>query len=124
MIRRRFLKGLIAALGADSGTTVLLSRERASVREQNMPVSRLSTTVETGVHLEQPDYEALLAQHDIVYLSPADRAVEGLPVGDGDTTALVWMPPQGLTVTVNKSNLWDDMPSDYPNDWFWNPAWE
>lgn len=91
---------------------------------EETPASIQSGRESEGVQRSRPHFEALLAQHDVAYLSPATRAVEGLPIGDGDTTALIWMPPEGITLTINKSNLWDDQPSDYPANWIWGPAWE
>ena len=65
-----------------------------------------------------------VAQHDIVYLNPAANGEEGLPIGNGDLAAMLWMPPGGLELAINKSNLWDDQPQGYPADWHWNAAWD
>ena len=113
MERRSFVKRLAEALACLPRAAKGFSRSAPTAGEGA-----------TNGGVASPDYEALLAQHDVVYLSPATRPVEGLPVGDGDTTALVWTPPEGVTMTINKSNLWDDQPADYPPDWIWSPAWE
>ncbi len=122
MERRNFVKRIAAALACIPRASDAFSRSVLSTDGGKMPPH--SPAAKNRVQAPEPDYEALLAQHNVVYLSPATRPVEGLPVGDGDTTALVWMPPCGLTMTVNKSNLWDDQPSNYPPDWSWSPAWE
>jgi len=64
----------------------------------------------------------LLAQHDVVYLTPTADAAEGLPIGNGDLVAMVWTPAHGLEMAINKSNLWDDRltPPDLPAAWSWD----
>lgn len=113
MERRGFVKRLAAALACLPGAARVFS---------GSTLAAVDDAAKGGAR--SPDFEALLGQHDVVYLSPATRPVEGLPVGDGDTTALVWTPPEGVTMTINKSNLWDDQPADYPPGWIWSPAWE
>ncbi|MCI0721754.1 MAG: hypothetical protein L0338_22705 [Acidobacteria bacterium] len=68
------------------------------------------------------NYAALLGQHDIVYLSPVEQGPEGLPIGNGDLVGMVWMPPQGLELVLNKSDLWDDRLSEPPlaENWAWD----
>ena len=70
----------------------------------------------------EPDYAALLAQHDTVYLTPTAEKSESLPIGNGDLVGMVTMPPHGLDLVINKANLWDDRPNDppLPANWSWD----
>lgn len=72
--------------------------------------------------IAEPDYAALLAQHDIVYLTPTHYGPEGLPIGNGDLMGHVWIPPEGLELGLNKSNLWDDRltPPPLAENWAWD----
>jgi len=72
--------------------------------------------------LQQPDYAALLAQSDLIYLAPTDEKSESLPIGNGDLVGMVTMAPRGLDLILNKSNLWDDRPGDPPlaPNWAWD----
>jgi len=63
------------------------------------------------------DYEAYLAKHDVIYLSPPDEPWEGLPTGNGDMGALMWAPRDSFQVIVNKCDTFDDMPGDSFNVW-------
>src|SRR5438309_4569633 len=76
----------------------------------------------TRVEESEPDYASLLGQHDIVYLNPVAEGPEGLPIGNGDLVGMVWMPPQGIELVLNKSNLWDDRPSQpsLAENWAWD----
>ena len=123
MERRDFMKRMAAALSSAPSAANALSRSFLSAAGQTKGNSPRSPAGTSNVPASNPDYEAFLAQHDLGYLSPATRAVEGLPVGNGDTTAMVWMPPDGVTLTVNKSNLWDDL-NTLPANWIWSPALE
>jgi hypothetical protein len=59
-------------------------------------------TIEGGV-----DITGYLAQHDIVYQSPAPSWVEGLPLGNGDVGALVWGKPGAEQVIhLDKTGIW------------------
>ena len=63
-----------------------------------------------------------VARHDLVYLSPPDDPMEGLPLGNGELGALVWCEISRLIIVFNKSDLWDEMPhDDFKN---WNAAQE
>jgi hypothetical protein len=123
MKRRDFMKRIATALSYMPGAANALSRSFLSAGGATMQNSADSPAAKDKGQTS-PDYEALLAQHDLGYLSPATRAVEGLPIGNGDIAALVWTPPQGVTMTIKKSNLWDDYPGTPPPDWIWSPALE
>ena len=48
-----------------------------------------------------------ISQHDLVYHSPPEDPILGLPIGNGDIGALVWAESGRLMFAINKSNLWD-----------------
>lgn len=51
-----------------------------------------------------------LARHDVVYQSPPEDALQGLPVGSGDLGMLLWTEGSRLVAAVNKTDLFDDSP--------------
>lgn len=51
-----------------------------------------------------------LAKHDIVYGSPPEDALQGLPIGNGDLGMLLWTEGSRLVAAVNKADLFDDSP--------------
>ena len=119
MRRRDFMRGVagIGWMSPWSGSLKPVGRGEAA---------RTSQASDSPSVAEGPDYAALLAQHDVVYLSPTADPAEGLPIGNGDLVGMVWMPPQGLELAINKSNLWDDRPGDPPlaPNWSWDPGEE
>ncbi len=54
-----------------------------------------------------------LPKHDVVFGSPINDPMGGLPIGDGDIGSLLWMSEDKIHIHVNKSDLWDD---DTQND--------
>jgi hypothetical protein len=56
------------------------------------------------------DWRGHLSQHDLVYLSPPTQGHEGLPLGDGEAGAILWNSDSGVTLQLNHSALWDDLP--------------
>ena len=54
-------------------------------------------------------------KHDLVFGSPINDPVAGIPLGDGDTGSLVWFEADGIHIHINKTDLWDDstMESEY-----------
>lgn len=121
MKRRNFMKRI-------AGTLAGMSQAQSALPGCGLPGSGDGASDaardDNGIAPSKSGFGALLAQHDVAYLSPATRPVEGLPIGNGDTAALVWMPPSGMTMTINKSNLWDDQPAGYPEGWIWSSEWE
>jgi len=65
---------------------------------------------------------ALLARHDVVYLSPTSQKSESLPIGNGDLVGMATMGRCGLEFVINKANLWDDRPNNppLPPNWAWD----
>ncbi len=51
-----------------------------------------------------------ISQHDLVYLSPPDDPLQGLPIGNGDLGALVWVEGSRVRLAINKVDTWDDGP--------------
>lgn len=63
-----------------------------------------------------------ISKHDVVYLSPPDDPIRGMPTGNGDVGVLAWCEDTRIILVVNKSNLWDDAPfGRFEN---WNPEQE
>ncbi|MBQ9552517.1 MAG: hypothetical protein IJU96_07100 [Clostridia bacterium] len=62
-----------------------------------------------------------LPGHDIVYGTPMNRPQEGLPLGDGDTGALLWLEKDAVHINLGKSDLWQDAPAgSTPDDECYN----
>ena len=51
-----------------------------------------------------------LSQHDLVYHSPPEDALQGLPIGNGDLGMLLWTEGSRLLAAINKVDLFDDSP--------------
>ncbi|HOU09226.1 MAG TPA: hypothetical protein PLD68_00805 [Clostridiales bacterium] len=58
----------------------------------------------------QRPFPACLSRHDIVYESPPEDALQGLPVGNGDMGLLLWTEGSRLVAALNKVDLFDDYP--------------
>ena len=54
------------------------------------------------------DMEQLLSHHDLVFASPVCDPTYGLPLGDGDSGALVWFLEDRLVIELGKTDLWDN----------------
>src|SRR5260370_16596913 len=57
---------------------------------------------------------ALLARHDIVYLSPTSQKSESLPIGNGDLVGMVTMGRCGLEFVIHNPNLSPHPPNKPP----------
>ena len=62
-----------------------------------------------------PETAEYLPKHDLVFGSPINDPVAGVPLGDGDTGSLVWFEEDGIHININKTDLWHDstLDSDY-----------
>ncbi len=49
-----------------------------------------------------------VSRHDLVYLSPPDDPMQGIPLGNGDLGALCWTECSKLIIALNKCDLWED----------------
>lgn len=49
-----------------------------------------------------------LPKHDLVFGTPVNDPVGGIPLGDGDMGSLLWTSEDTLHINVNKCDLWDD----------------
>lgn len=49
-----------------------------------------------------------ISRHDVVYQTPPDDPLHGLPLGNGEFGALCWFEGSRLYIVLNKSDLWDD----------------
>jgi len=62
------------------------------------------------------DWPGRLSQHDLVYLSPPEDPMLGLPIGNGDIGALLWTTERELVFAINKCDTFDDDdPGPYRN---------
>ncbi len=52
------------------------------------------------------DDRAFVSHSDIVYLSPAEAPVEGLPIGNGNMGTLVWTTPSAVKFQINRSDVY------------------
>jgi len=55
-----------------------------------------------------PKTAARIARHDLVFGSPINDPVAGIPMGDGDTGSLIWLEADAIHIHINKTDLWDD----------------
>lgn len=49
-----------------------------------------------------------LPKHDLVFGTPINEPIGGIPLGDGDIGSLLWTTEDTVHINVNKSDLWDD----------------
>jgi alpha-L-fucosidase 2 len=49
-----------------------------------------------------------LPKHDLVFGTPINDPIGGIPLGDGDVGSLLWTSEDALHIHVNKCDLWDD----------------
>jgi len=54
------------------------------------------------------EWPGRISRHDVVYLTPPDEPLHGMPIGNGEVGALCWFEPSRIMIVVNKSDLWDD----------------
>ncbi len=58
-----------------------------------------------------------IAKHNLVFLSPVDDPLKGIPIGDGSTGCLIWPEKDRLIFSVNNTDLWDTVSSDEIHNW-------
>src|SRR5512136_3003405 len=68
------------------------------------------------------DWPGRVARHDLVYASPPEDPLQGIPLGNGDTGALAWCEGSRLVFALNKCDLWDDAGAETFRNW--NPSEE
>ena len=56
-------------------------------------------------------FPGCLAQHDIIWETPPEDALQGIPIGNGDLGLLLWTEGSRLIAAVNKVDLFDDYPA-------------
>jgi len=54
------------------------------------------------------NYEKILQHHDVVFNAPVCDVMYGIPLGNGDLGALLWLEKDALVINVNKTDLWDE----------------
>jgi alpha-L-fucosidase 2 len=60
------------------------------------------------------DTAAYLSRHEVVYLSPPTEGWEGLPIGNGDLSAMIWTTENALRLQINKADIWDQADAEAP----------
>ncbi len=63
------------------------------------------------------DWPGRVSRHDLVFLTPPEDPMQGLPIGNGELGALVWFEPTKLIIALNKSDLWDDADCGRFHNW-------
>ena len=53
-----------------------------------------------------PKTTDILPKHDLVFGTPINDPIAGIPIGDGDTGALIWFESDGIHININKTDLW------------------
>ncbi len=56
-------------------------------------------------HINWPER---VSRHDLVYLTPPEDPLQGIPLGNGDAGVLSWFEESKTIFVVNKCDLWDD----------------
>src|SRR5262245_50310804 len=62
------------------------------------------------------DYESVLGQHDVIYLTPPENGYDGLILGDGEAGARIWQLPDRFMIQLNHSSFWNDSFPEPAND--------
>ena len=58
----------------------------------------------------------ILPKHDMVFGMPVNDKAYSIPLGDGDTGSLLWLEEDGIHIHVNKTDLFDEIAKDRPQD--------
>lgn len=58
-----------------------------------------------------------VSRHDLVYATPPEDPVQGLPIGNGEIGVLGWFASSQIVFAINKSDLWDDAPFGRFRNW-------
>lgn len=58
-----------------------------------------------------------VSQYDLVYESPPVDALQGIALGNGEVTALIWCEESRVIVALNKSDLWEDASFEHFGNW-------
>jgi len=51
------------------------------------------------------NYRAVVSQADLIYQSPAEKPVEGQPIGNGKMGTMVWTTPNAINFQINRSDV-------------------
>ena len=63
------------------------------------------------------EWPGRVARHDLVYLSPPEDPMQGMPLGNGDIGVLAWCEGSKVILVVNKCDLWDDAKTPGCRNW-------
>lgn len=54
-----------------------------------------------------PKTTDILPKHDLVFGTPINDPIAGIPIGDGDTGSLIWFEADAIHININKTDLWE-----------------
>lgn len=54
-----------------------------------------------------PKTTDVIDKHDLVFGTPINDPIAGVPIGDGDTGSLIWFEADAIHININKTDLWD-----------------
>lgn len=63
------------------------------------------------------DWPGRIAQHNVVYKTPPDDPMRGMPIGNGRLGAIIWFEPNAIVWQMNRCDLFDDCPGDRFTNW-------
>ena len=100
------------------GIHLISNRSVASVEQLilHFPLGAYMSDTTFG-DLLNVDYPAYLSKHDLVYESPPEVPFDGIPLGDGETGALLWTSGDAVRFELGRSDLWDDGPERPFDPW-------
>lgn len=73
-----------------------------------MSANNVSTGFDLRTGQWQIDWPQRVSRHDVVYLTPPEDPMQGMPAGNGDVGILLWTEVSKVVLAVNKSDLWDN----------------
>lgn len=65
----------------------------------------------------QINWPGRVSKHDLVYLTPPQDPMQGMPLGNGDIGVLCWCEDSKVILAVNKCDLWDDAEFGQFHNW-------
>lgn len=78
---------------------------------------RLSSSFNPANFSWNIEWPGRISRYDLVYKSPPADPMQGIPLGNGDVSALMWCEGSKIIMVINKCDLWDDSKSDKPETW-------
>lgn len=63
------------------------------------------------------EWPGRIARYNLVYQTPPDDPMQGLPLGNGRLGAIIWFEPQAIVWQMNRCDLIDEMPCEELRNW-------